>query len=193
MDLLPPEYIERRYFAAEQAKLDELLVEQLAATQDAADYVQEHAIEGGLLWDASDDDGKVTDKLVKARLKEAKAEGNPDPEEVGALNHAVKMFKAEASAKKALKDATTKLGERSLAQYGKLSADDLHALVVDDKWGGTVSTRISAEVAALANALIYRLRVLADRYEHTLGEIDGEIDILSSKVASHLRAMGVQK
>lgn len=191
MDLIPPEYVIARFFPEDRVKLDELIVEHEAAVQAIEEYFDEHAVEGGLLWDAADDDGKVTAKLVKDRLKDAKAE-KAEAEEIEALQQAVKLIAAEGAAKKVVKDATIKLNEQALAHYGKLTTEDIQALVIDDKWGGTIRGRIGAEVTALRQALITRLRVLADRYEATVGELDDSVKELSTKVAAHLAAMGVK-
>ena len=190
MDLLPPNYVIARFFAAGKAQLDGLVAEQEAAIQAVEEYIEEHAIEEGLLWDAVEDD-KISTATVKARLKAAKAE-KADADEVETLNHALTLYAAESAAKKAVKDATTKLNTLALAQYGKLTTDDIQSLVIDDKWGGTISDRISTEVTALGQALIARLRVLASRYESTVSELDAEVEALSAKVAAHLDAMGVE-
>ena len=190
MDLIPPEYVIARFFPEGKAKLDELVIDQEAATQAIEEYLEEHAVEDGLLWDATDDDGKVTAKLAKDRVKTAKAQ-KAEADEIEALNRVIKLFAAEAAAKKAVKEATIKLQEQALAHYGKLTTEDIQALVIDDKWGGTIRNRIGAEVTALGQTLITRLRVLADRYESTVAEIDARVESLSAKVAAHLGAMGV--
>ena len=190
MDLIPPKYVIARFFAKEQADLDELIAEQEAATRAIEEYTEEHAIEEGLLGDAVEDD-KISAATVKARLKEAKAE-KAEAEEIAALNQALKLYVAESAAKKAVKETTIKLQEQALAQYGKLSTDDIRTLVVDDKWGGTISGRIGAEVTALGRALITRLSVLADRYEATVDELASQLNSLSARVAEHLAAMGAK-
>jgi len=191
MDLIPPEYVIARFFPEEKAKLDGLVVEHEAAAQAVEEYLEEHAVEDGALWEAADDEGKVSAKLAKDRLKAAKAE-KAEAEEIEALTQVIKLFAAEAAAKKAVKDATIKLHEQALAHYGKLTTEDVQALVIDDKWGGTISARIGAEVTTLGQSLIGRLRLLADRYESTIAEIDLEVDDLRRKVAAHLAAMGVE-
>lgn len=191
MDLVPPQYVVGRYFAAEQAQMDELTSLHDAASQAVADYVEEHAVEEGLLWDATDDEGKLSAKLAKERLKAVKAEG-ADDDEIGALRHVIALCATESDAKKSVKEATTKLDTKTLAQYGKLTANDVQALVIEDKWGGTIANRIDEEVVALVQRLIRRLRALADRYESTVDEIDAEVEVLSTKVAAHLAAMGVK-
>lgn len=191
MDLIPPEYVIARFFSAERDKLDDLVVEQEAAAQAIEEYLEEHVVEDGLLWDAADDDGKVSAKLAKDRLSAAKAE-KAEADEIEALHHVIKLFAADATAKKAVKEATIKLHEQALAHYGKLTTEDIQALVIDDKWNGTIRSRIGTEVTALGEALIARLGVLASRYEFTSGELDAAIDLLAAKVSAHLAAMGVK-
>ena len=60
MDLVPPQLIVSRYLPDEQAKVDELAAEADAATQALEEFIVEHAVEGGLIWDAVDDSEKVT-------------------------------------------------------------------------------------------------------------------------------------
>ncbi|MFF0539968.1 N-6 DNA methylase [Streptomyces coelicoflavus] len=191
MDLLPPAYLIERYFAEERTALDALAEKKDVASLALSMYIEEHAIEDGLLYDAADDDGKLTSKLATVHLKKLKSMDG-DPEEMAALTEVISLFKAEAAAKAAFKNAATKLNELTLAQYGKLTIDDIRSLVIDDKWGGTIRSRIDGELTALVQALVARLRVLADRYESTVGQLDGEVERLSAKVSAHLIAMGVE-
>ncbi len=79
-DLIPPTLIVARYFAEKQVKLDGLV----AAAEDAAraveEYIEEHAMEDGLLAEAMEDD-KISKALAAARLRVAKRAGS-DPAEV---------------------------------------------------------------------------------------------------------------
>ena len=59
----PAGLIVARYFADEQAQVDELDAEAEAATQAVEEYVEEHAGEEGLLAEAMDDD-KITKTLA---------------------------------------------------------------------------------------------------------------------------------
>lgn len=189
MDLIPPEYVIARFFPDEKAELDALIVEQEAASEAVEEYTEEHAVEEGLLWEAVEED-KVTKVLATARLRVAKREG-AEGAEIQALQHAVKLYEAEAAAKKAVKEASAKLEHLALAQYPKLTTEDIQSLVIDDKWGGTIRGRIGGELTALGQALVGRLRVLAERYESTVGELEAAAKQLSSKVAVHLTTMGV--
>ncbi|WP_225735719.1 type I restriction-modification system subunit M [Gulosibacter chungangensis] len=189
MDLIPPNYIIERFFADEQAQLDQLAADFEAATQAVEEYTEEHAVEEGLLWEAVEDD-KITATTVKNRLRAAKAE-RADPDEIKALNHVASLFAAGAAAKKAVKEATTKLEEQALAQYGKLTTDDIKQLVIDDKWGATIATGIESELVTAVQKFTARLRVLAERYETTVGHLDAEIEASSAKVVQHLASMGM--
>jgi len=191
MDLIPPEYVIARFFPTEKAELDRLVAEQDAATQAVEEYTEEHAVEEGLLWEAVEDD-KISRTLAAARLRAAKREG-AEADELQALQQAIKLYDAAAAAKKAVKDATIQLEKQALAQYARLTVEDIQVLVIEDKWGGTIRGRIGAEVSALGAALITRLNVLADRYEATVGEMESALDVLNAKVMEHLAAMGVTR
>ncbi|MEU1316316.1 type I restriction-modification system subunit M [Streptomyces tibetensis] len=190
MDLIPPEYVIARFFPDEKAELDALVAEQEVASQAVEEYTEEHAVEEGLLWEAVEDD-KITRALATARLREAKYEG-AEPDELQALQHVIKLYEAEASAKKAVKEATAKLDQLALAQYPKITTDEIQSLVIDDKWGGTIRDRIGGEITALGQALVTRLRVLASRYESTVGELDAQVEAHAATMAAHLAAMGVK-
>jgi type I restriction enzyme M protein len=191
MDLLPPEYVIARYFAAEQAELDRLIEIRDAASLAVAEYIEENAIEGGLLFDAADDEGKLTNAAAKASLKELKATKG-DPDEIAALAEAIALYAAEAKAKDAVKDATVALNEKGVAKYKTLAENEVQNLVIDDKWGATLQHQINGEVTALGQILIARLGVLAGRYEATVGDLDKLVIQLSENVARHLADLGIR-
>ncbi|WP_291380071.1 class I SAM-dependent DNA methyltransferase [Demequina sp.] len=191
MDLLPPEIMIARHFSTEQAELDSLSAAVDAAGQALDEYVQEHAVEEGLLFDASDDDGKVTNKTATARLRTVKAEVS-DRDEFDALTCVIGLFKDETAAKKAAKEAKVKLDQATLRQYASLPTADIQSLVVDDKWGGRMVAGVNAELAALTQKFVDRLNVLGARYEQTVGDLDAEVEALKTRVAAHLTAMGVE-
>jgi len=191
MDLIPPALIVARYFAEDQAKLDELVAVAEEATRAVEEYVEEHAVEDGLLADAMDDDGKVTKALAAARLKEAKRE-KADADEIDALEHLIKLYDAEAVAKKKAKEAQAALDDATLKQYGKLTLPEVKELVLDDKWHATVASRVESEVNALTLKLVSRIQELGQRYAETVGDLDVELKKLEGKVARHLVDMGIE-
>ncbi|WP_324193082.1 type I restriction-modification system subunit M [Nocardia farcinica] len=189
MDLIPPALIVARYFADEQAKIDELTAAAEEATRAVEEYVEEHAVEDGLLADAMDDD-KISKALIAARLKAIRTGG--DPEEIKALQHASKLYNAEAAAKKAVKDAQADLDLATLKKYGDLIEDDVKTLVLDDKWQATVVRRVAGEVEALTLDLVARIQQLGERYAETVSDLDDELERLEEDVARHLAAMGIE-
>jgi len=190
MDLIPPSLIVAQYFADQQTEVDELTAKAEEAMRAVEEYVEENAVEEGLLATAMDDD-KISRALGAKRLKEVRQEGT-DPEEIKALQRLIALYDAEAVAKKTLKDAQVVLDEATLKKYSALGESDVKMIVLDDKWQASVITRVSAEVEALTLALVGRLQQLGDRYSVTVGELGSEVASFESKVASHLAAMGVK-
>jgi type I restriction enzyme M protein len=190
-DLIPPELVIHRYLSAELAKVERLDAVTAVASQEVADYIEEHAVEDGLLFESADSEGKLSSKLATDCLKALRADAG-DPDEIMALTQVVQLFRAEAAAKKAARDARVALQRAALAQYAEFTAADVQSLVIDDKWGAEIAARVDGEVNRLRERLTSRLRALADRYESTLAQLDAEVDSLSQKVAAHLVAMGVE-
>lgn len=190
MDLIPPDLIVERYFSSEKTQLDELNSQLEAATQVIEEFVEENSGDEGTLADAMDD-GKITKALAATRLRVAKRE-DPRGEEEVALTTLINLYGAEAIAKNSVKDAQTTLDEATLRRYGNLTTNDIQQLVIDDKWGATVETRVREEIAGLIRRLIERINELGRRYDETLDEIQAELEILTAKVVAHLEKMGVE-
>lgn len=190
MDLLPPEHVIARYFIVEQAEVDHLSKAHEAATLAVAEYIEENAVEGGLLFDATDDEGKLTNAAAKEALKELKGTKG-DPDEIAALTKVIALYAAETKAKASVKDATIALNEKTVAKYRSLTEAEVQSLVIDDKWGATLQRQINGEVTALGQALIERLGVLAGRYEATVDGLDELVSQLGEKVTRHLADLGI--
>jgi type I restriction enzyme M protein len=190
MDLIPPGLIDSRYFADEQANVDDLNAELEEASRAIEEYIEEHAVEDGLLADAMEDD-KISKTLATARLKEAKREGQ-DPDEIKALQHLIDLYNEEAAAKKAAKDAQAALDLATLKKYEGLTEADLKAVVLDDKWATAIIDRVTGQANALTLRLVARIQQLGNRYSETLGGLDAEAAALEARVAVHLGAMGIK-
>lgn len=190
MDLIPPALIVGRYFPQDQLRIDDLSAKAEELTRQVEEYAEEHAVEEGILADAMED-GKITKTLATARLKEAKRE-QTDQDEIAALEELIRMYNSEASAKKLVKDAQAKLDAATLAQYGKLTENDVKQLVINDKWEAAISVGITGEVTKLTHNLVARIKELGERYDTTLASLEAEIDKQSAKIAQHLADMGIK-
>lgn len=189
MDLIPPALVVARYFAEEQARIEELSASAEEAGRVVEEYVEEHAVEDGLLAEAMED-GKITKALATARLKIAKYEGT-DPHEVKALQHLIGLYNAHSIAKNAVKEAQVALDVATLKKYGALTEDEIKTLVLGGKWATTINDRIVSEVNLLTFGLVSRIQQLGDRYAETVDALDAELKGLEARVASYLAEMGV--
>ena len=109
MDLVPPRLVVARYFAREQAEVDQLRTEQESIARELDEFVEEYSGEDGLLEGATSDAGKVTQAAVRARLKAVG--GDPEgQEERDVLEVCLDLMKALAAAKRAAKAAQTRAG-----------------------------------------------------------------------------------
>ena len=188
MDLIPPALVVARFLAADQSRVDALTLAAEEAARAVEEYVEEHAIEDGLLADATEDD-KISRLTVSTRLKIARHE-MAEPEEIAALLHVLGLYNNEAVARKAVKDARSALDLATLRKYGDLTTPEIKVLVLDDKWHATVAEQIASEFAALTQGLVARIQELGERYAQTADLLDSEVKTLTIKVADHLAEMG---
>ncbi|GIA20774.1 type I restriction-modification system subunit M [Vibrio cholerae] len=186
-ELLPPALLVKRFFTAEQAELDRLQSELDSISQELESYIEEHSAEDGLLADAMNDKDKVTASSVKARLKLAS-----DPDERKALQQVQRLFDSEGSSKKAVKEQQDKLDLLVFKRYAMLTTAEVKALLVQDKWQTTLQASIQAEIERMGQQLASRVKDLEERYAEPLPQISKSVDVLSAKVAEHLKAMGLE-
>ncbi|MBO2678714.1 type I restriction-modification system subunit M [Shewanella algae] len=186
-ELIPPALIVARYFADKQVCVDALRTKLDETAQALETYIEENSGDEGLLNDALNDKDKVTKATVTARLKVT-----IDKEEIVVLKQAKKLFDAEASAKKKLKEAQEELDSATAKQYAKLTIDDVKALVVDDKWNAALQAGIQAEIERVTQQLANRVQDLEARYAEPLPKLTTSVGELSDNVSAHLKAMGLE-
>ncbi|AET93334.1 type I restriction-modification system, M subunit [Burkholderia sp. YI23] len=185
-DLVPKRYVVGRYFAAEQAAIEEASAALEAASTALAELEEEHS---------SGEDGvfngfeKINAAAVKDRIKEIGDDADA-AEELGVLKRWQSLANKESDLKKKLKALDTELDAKAYAQYPKLTVGEIKALVVDDKWLAVFSATVSEELGRVSQALTSRVRVLALRYESSLPVLMDEVTTLSARVEAHLRKMG---
>ncbi|CAA0155406.1 Type I restriction system adenine methylase, HsdM family [Tenacibaculum maritimum] len=189
-DVLPKQLIIDTYLAKEQQALQTVEAELESVQAKSTEWIEEHTGEEGLLQEATNDKGGITKTTLSKYLKEIKDE----PTEVAAFkvaNQLLKLFNKEASLKKEVKVMVTDLDALCLAQYGKLTEEEVRELVVDKKWLASLQASLQTEMDAISQRLTSRIQELAARYEHTLTELDGTTNMLENKVSEHLKTMGL--
>ena len=190
MDLVPPALIVASYFANDESELRDLEAAVEAATQAIDEFVAENSGDEGLLADAMEDD-KISRVLAAARLRRARTE-DPNGEEVGALSTLIGLYDTEAAAKAAAKRSSAALDDMTLKRYGTLNMTDIHALVIDDKWGATIANGVKSEFRERTEMLVSRIRQLGARYDETLDDLRRDVDEMEARVLDYLAAMGVR-
>jgi len=188
-DLIPGTLIVRRYFAADQAAIEQLEAERDAIARQMEELDEEHGDEDGLLYDAKNEKGKLTKASVKVRLDEIADDKDAGDERKMLKGYAALMEK-EVAANKKVKEAIKALDAKVAAKYEKLSKDETKSLVVDDKWMGTLAAVVQSELDRVSQSLTGRIRQLAERYAIPMPAIAGRVEELSAKVDAHLKKMG---
>lgn len=184
-DLIPKGLIVARYFATEQAKIDELAAELEAASAAMTELEDGHGGEDGVFAELE----KINKVTVKARLKEIKGDKEA-AEEATILNQWLILSKQETGLKKKLKEAEADLDTKAYDQYPNLTEAEIKTLVVDDKWLVAVDALIRGEMDRISQSLTGRVRKLAERYENRLPDLVAEVAALETKVNGHLEKMG---
>lgn len=191
-DLLPKQYIVARFFAAEQKAIDETAAKLEAASSSLSEYREEHWGDDGLLAEVAEGEGdkrKITDKAVKARIKEI-GKDKEAADELAVLKKWQDLSEKESALEKQLKLLEADLDKKAYEKYPKLTADEVKSLVVDDKWLVALADAAHGEVERVSQSLTARVRELALRYEKPLPVLVEEVAVLSAKVKDHLAKMG---
>lgn len=188
-DLLPPELIVRRYYAAEAEAITDLEARRDAISRELEELDEDQGGEDGPLTEGKTDKGKLTAASVKARLKAIKHDLDAD-EERQALEQCLTLIEREAEAGKKVKAAQKALDAKVQSHYAQLSEDELKTLVVDDKWLAALQADVQTELHRVSQALSGRIRQLAERYATPLPALNAELEALAAKVNVHLAKMG---
>ncbi len=184
-DLIPKALIVARYFAKEQAAIDQLAAEVEGINVRLTELEEEHGGEDGAFADFD----KVNKANVAARLKEIN--GDKDAaDEAAVLSDWLKLNEQEAELKRRLKGAEAALDAQAYTRYPKLTVAEIKTLVVDDKWLTALDTAIHGEMARVSEQLTQRVKELTERYETPLPQMVSRVAELEAKVNGHLARMG---
>jgi type I restriction enzyme M protein len=192
-DLVPATLLVARYFAAERDAIAILEADLAGLDQQLDELKEEHTAEGGLLFEALDDNNKLTKASAAACLKELLLDTSAtsdSSEELSLLKQYLALLDRQADAKARLKTAQDDLETKLDAKYPTLTEEQIKTLVVDDKWLATIAAAVQGELDRVSQTLTGRIRQLAERYATPLPGLESEVDKLASKVAGHLKKMG---
>ena len=184
-DLIPKALIVARYFAKEQAAIDQLATKLEGVTARLTEMEEEHGVEDGALAELD----KVNKADVTARLKEIKGDKDAK-EEAAVLNDWLKLNDEEADLKQRFKKAEVALDAQAYARYPKLTESEIKTLVVDDKWLAALDAAIHGEMDRVSQQLTQRVKELGERYETPLPQVASRVAELEAKVNGHLEMMG---
>jgi type I restriction enzyme M protein len=188
-DLIPPALIVTRYFAADQAAIEQLEAGRDAISREMEEMDEEHGGEDGLLAEGKTDKGKLSAKSVKDRLKVVKGDKDAK-DELKMLEAYAALIDKEAAASKKVKDAQKGLDAKVVAKYKQLSEAEIKTLVVEDKWLAALAASVQGELDRVSQALTGRIRQLAERYATPMPKVTSELENLAARVDEHLKKMG---
>jgi type I restriction enzyme M protein len=184
-DLIPKQLIVARYYAKEQAAIDQLTTELETVTAKLTELEEEHGGEEGAFVDLD----KVNKASVAARLKETKGD-RAAKQEAEVLNTWLKLSEQETRVARALKEAEAALDAKAYAHYPKLTEAEIKALAVDDKWLAALDAAIHGEMDRVSQQLAQRVKELAERYQTPLPLMLREMADLEQALNRHLERMG---
>jgi len=187
-DLIPPNLIVQRYFPNEQKAVD-LLEDKLEAVKNQMDeFEEEHGGDEGVLNDARNDKGNLTQASLKQQIKELSRES--DAEERALLNGFLSLIADESTLKKSCKEAKENLTKKTITRYGTLDEDDIKLLVTEGKWLTTLEKLVMDELDRVTQRLTGRVKELAERYQSPLPVIEQQVADCQQRVEEHLKQMG---
>jgi type I restriction enzyme M protein len=184
-DLVPKSLIVARYYADEQAAIDQVSADLEGITAALAELEEDHGGEDGAFAELD----KVNKANVTARLKEVKGDKEAE-DEAATLSKWLKLTTDVASIKKSQKEAEADLDAKAYAHYPTLSEEEVKELVVDDKWLATLDTSVHSEMDSVSQQLTHRVKELAERYKTPLPQMTRRVTKLEGKVSTHLERMG---
>ena len=112
-----------------------------------------------------------------------------DKEEYDLLETYKWLLDEEAEKNTEIRIAKAELEKKVIAQYPKLSIDEIKNIVVEKKWMANMEQRIRNEMDNISHRLTQRIKELADRYETPIPKLTNDVAQLTSKVEDHLKKM----
>jgi type I restriction enzyme M protein len=184
-DLIPKPLLVARYFAKEQAELDEKQAALETMLAQMSELEEEHGGEEGAFAELE----KISKADINKRLKDIK--GNKDYAEEGKILKTWLELEAQQSDLKTdIRRCYEALDKSAYEKYPTLTQAEVKSIVLDDKWLPVIRTAVQIEMERISQQLSARVRELVERYETPLPALDRQIKDLEEKVNAHLEKMG---
>ena len=100
------------------------------------------------------------------------------------------MKKAKTDAAAAEKSASKALDEATEKKYPLLTEEEIQSMLFDDKWFAALRTSVLSIFDASLRKFATALATLAERYAHSLGELEANLAASQDEVHAVLREMG---
>ena len=184
-DLIPKPLMVARHYAKEQAAIEDLNTQLETISAELVEMEEENSGEEGAFSELE----SINKKNITARLKEIDDDADAK-EERKLLKQWLKNSEQQAELKKQIKEAEERLDQAVYRRYPNLTEQEVKVLVVQDKWLAALDKAIHSELDRVSQQLTQRIKVLAERYEHTLPELTEKAQSLEAKVQKHLARMG---
>jgi len=78
------------------------------------------------------------------------------------------------------------------ARYPRLDDAEIKTLLVEDKWEASLRAALEGEIERVTQQLATRVKELEERYSSSLPQLTNSVKALEAKVATHLKAMGLE-
>ena len=130
----------------------------------------------------------ILDRLIIIRTVESVPESLKD--DVEQLKMALALTDKISEYKKTVKGMQDALDKECQAKYADLTDEEIFDLLINKKWFNSLYDGISDLYAGISHKLTERIVELSNRYEHTLPELEKDVNDLEVSVKSHLEGMG---
>lgn len=130
----------------------------------------------------------IMDRLIIIRTVESVPESLKD--DVDQLKAALELTDKISEYNKTVKGMQDALDKECRAKYSDLTDEEILDLLINKKWFNSIYDGISDLYAGISHKLTERIVELSNRYEHTLPELEKDVDELEASVKSHLEGMG---
>lgn len=162
-------------------------IEALIETQNAEieQLKEEHSADEGIFGSLDKVNAGEVKKLIKENVALFTAE------ERDACKQFLELTQSIADNKKLQKTLAAELDTAAFKEYAKLTEVDIQDLVVHKKWLSAIQQGVDAEIDRVSQEITQRIKVLAERYQEPLPDLELTVEILDAKVKAHLEKMGL--